>query len=324
MELFDNIINYVTFAFILVVYGISLFWRKPIYHFIARNSKVFDISLGVFIVGFGFVYYLVIIFTQHLYQLLHFGDISTLIGFTSGWMFLFRWQRGIKMVLPWMFLAGVLAMLLATPGFVEEGVVSGVGCYIRHAAYVAISLMYLTKTSTYTKKDIIAVFAYALAFVFWIIMTAGVPYWVTGNPAWAIFSTTFLEPSRGMYVYDLDSQWAYEMIEVGGNMVINPDALNFANIDWTIPQNASVNGVNTWAYDDLVGKGSLFIHSDYYFTHSLPLPGWMVPTLLYPLSAAFSFLLIWAFPKFVDTNFFVGEKPKSQPVKKAKKSANYK
>lgn len=117
---------------------------------------------------------------------------------------LFNKKQLVKAVAPWA-LVGALVTFLAEIddwdlhfGDQREGLLNVIS-FFRHIALFGMSLIVLFTYGKYTKKDYLFVFLYFLLIAVWVIIFAGIPYWVTHDPKWGVLSTGFLKPAVDGY-----------------------------------------------------------------------------------------------------------------------------
>lgn len=81
----------------------------------------------------------------------------------------------------------------------REGFLNIVSIF-RHATLLVAAIYILCYFEKYDLKDVFGFFAYLAFYVSWILLAAFLPYYVTKNPIWGVFSAGMLDPSNDGYI----------------------------------------------------------------------------------------------------------------------------
>lgn len=122
-------------------------------------------------------------------------DLCPLLAFCSILIFAIHRNSVYKMFMPWFIIASTLTILVGGTNFVVEGAEPAINSYIRHITLLIQGLFLFIWVNSYSKKDYYRVVVFPALALVWIFFIAGIPWMVTKNPAWGVFSTAMLPPA---------------------------------------------------------------------------------------------------------------------------------
>lgn len=140
-------------------------------------------------------------------------DLCPLIGFLSIFVFLINKEKYYKLLMPWLIIGASITMLVSSP-FIGKNLWM-LPSYFEHSFMLMQGFLAYIWINKYQKKEFLLILVVPTFLIIWIMLVGYIPWQVTKNPAWAVFSTALLKPAiiptLVRYGYNLES---YEVISV--------------------------------------------------------------------------------------------------------------
>lgn len=151
-------------------------------------------------------------------------DLCPLISFVSIFVFFAHKERYYKMLMPWLLIGALVTAILGGGEFSKVSVEKGIFLYLRHTLMFVQALLAYIWIKPYNKKELLEILIFPFALIIWILIGALIPWLVTGDERWAIFSTGMLPPS-------------YHVVEVSyGNLTESYGSYALmGNVGWPYP-----------------------------------------------------------------------------------------
>lgn len=122
-------------------------------------------------------------------------DLCPLISFISIPVFMSAKERFLKMLMPWLFIGSIVTAILGGGEFAKVSIEKGTYLYLRHTLMFVQAIFTYLVISKYSKKEKAEILVFPVFLVMWVLIGALIPWKITGDVRWAIFSTGMLPPS---------------------------------------------------------------------------------------------------------------------------------
>lgn len=196
MNFLDSYLYFISVPFIVIAAILLLTFRKAILTRTSEHTRRYiSLTIGIYQVILYVVIFPMYVLQNRAYHTF-LTDLCPFASLTFGITLIIGKERYIKMIMPWMLIGAVLTIFTSSPDMSKEGVFSGLDSYLRHISMFIVFFWALINLKTkYNKTDVFFVYLYGAVFIVWVILAAGVPYWVTGQDKYGVFSTGLIKPS---------------------------------------------------------------------------------------------------------------------------------
>lgn len=185
-------------AFIFTFFGIIiiaiLVVQLNIKQFIIRYSQFIAIGFAL-IQGATFIAFVITNFLEGLWFFGLLQDLCPTISFISVIIFIWHKDNTYKLFMPWLIIGATVTML-GGHAFISTTSSAWI-TYIQHSTMLLQGICAYWWISKYTKKQIASIFIFPVLLIAWLFIVGFLPWKITGDQRWVVFSIALFEPAIG-------------------------------------------------------------------------------------------------------------------------------
>lgn len=160
-----------------------IIYRKQIAFMFAILQLIIFLWSSIFFIAVGRWYHLLL------------KDLCPTVAFLSIILFTLNDNKYLKPIMPWLIVGSVFTILGGQTEFLVVEFSLAFTSYSSHMLMLMQGIVAYIWVGKYTKKEQMQILIFPFLLVIWILIAGLIPYKITGDSSWGVFSTALLPPA---------------------------------------------------------------------------------------------------------------------------------